>query len=112
MASKRPKSFQLVPCEWAPRLDEALTQAGLSSAQLAREMDLDPSAVSRYRTGQRTPSPPELAYMIRRAGVSADEILGITPPKRAMLLNELEEDFIGHARQVFETLRRQRRRRR
>lgn len=64
---------------WAPRLDAILKRAGLTNVALADEMGLSDGQVSRFRSGERMPTPDQLAYMIRRAGGSADEVLGIRP---------------------------------
>jgi transcriptional regulator with XRE-family HTH domain len=87
--------------EWAPRLDQALKAARLTNVQLGAEMGVDNSTISRFRSGERKPSPDELAYLCMRAGVSADEILGIKPSSRGRLLDELE----AQTRKAFEELR-------
>lgn len=80
---------------WAGRLDRLLTKAGLSDAQVARATGLDASTINRYRTGDRSPKPEDLAAIIQLAGGSADEILGIRPlgsvQSRSKLQTHLEE---------------------
>jgi transcriptional regulator with XRE-family HTH domain len=77
----------------AARLDQLLQNAGISSAQLGRELKVDPSLVSRWRNGERVPDVEQFAHMVRRAGASADEVLEIKPggsvASRAALAQEL-----------------------
>lgn len=61
----------------AERLDKLLDQAGISNTQLADELGMTDGAISRYRSGERVPNAERLAYMLRRAGASADQVLGI-----------------------------------
>lgn len=77
----------------AARLDKLLEQAGLSSAQLARELKIDPSTVTKYRNGTRVPDANTLAYLVKRAGGSADEVLGLKPsvPSAARLRQHVAE---------------------
>lgn len=67
----------------AKRLDTLLRDAKLSSAELAREMKLSQSLISRFRRGSRVPKADQLAYMIARAKGSADEVLGLASTQRA-----------------------------
>jgi transcriptional regulator with XRE-family HTH domain len=61
----------------ARRLDQLLEAAEVKNIDLARQLDLDPSTISKYRSGERVPRADELAAMIERAGGSADEVLGL-----------------------------------
>lgn len=63
----------------ASRLDKLLEDAEISSAQIARELSVDPSTITKYRKGSRIPDADALAYMVKRAGASADEVLGLKP---------------------------------
>jgi transcriptional regulator with XRE-family HTH domain len=88
----------------ATRLDKLLAEADISSADLARELRLDPSTITKYRNGTRIPDADALAYMIKRAGGSADEVLGIRPlssvPSAATLRRHLAA--IDAARKAIE----------
>lgn len=61
----------------AAALDEALKRARLSSAEVGRRLGVDPSNVSRWRSGERVPDAEQLAVMLEMAGASADEMLGL-----------------------------------
>ena len=86
-----------MPTPWARsalRLHALLKRAKLSSAQLARELKCHPSTIVKYRKGSRVPDGPTLAYMVSRAGGSADEILGLpraglSPDDTAVVLASL-----------------------
>jgi transcriptional regulator with XRE-family HTH domain len=88
--------------EWAVRLDEALTRARITNMELGREMGVHNSQVSMFRHGKRTPSPEQLAHMIRRAGVSADYVLQTYRPDEAERIEELKQATL---RSVAELLR-------
>jgi transcriptional regulator with XRE-family HTH domain len=97
--------FELQVSAWPARLDQALHRMGLTSTQLAREMGLDASIINRYRSGDRTPSPTRLAYLIRRANASADEILGLRPSMRDELIDELETNLMAFIADMFKSLK-------
>lgn len=63
----------------ARRLDRLLEAAGVRNVDLATELELDQSTISKYRSGERQPRAYELAYMVERAHGSADEVLGLRP---------------------------------
>src|SRR5262245_27889906 len=63
----------------ARRLKAALVRSGVGQNQLGRELRKTSSAVAGWMSGRTQPSLEELAYICRRLGVSADEILGIEP---------------------------------
>jgi transcriptional regulator with XRE-family HTH domain len=88
--------------EWTRRLDRALKRTGLTNEQIAAKMGKTHSAISKWRSGERMPSPDELAYLCICAGISADEVLGIRPLSRERLIDELEEQ----TQRAFEELRR------
>ncbi|MGX9357206.1 helix-turn-helix domain-containing protein [Roseobacteraceae bacterium S113] len=76
---RRAESFRL-------RLAQAMTDAHLSQAALARAIDVDRSTVSQLLggTGARLPNAQIVAEAARTCGVSADWLLGLTErPERA-----------------------------
>jgi transcriptional regulator with XRE-family HTH domain len=79
----------------AARLDKLLEKQGISSAEIARGLKLDRSTVSKYRDGSRVPDVEAFVYMIKMAGASADEVLGLKPlgsvPSRAGVIQALDE---------------------
>jgi transcriptional regulator with XRE-family HTH domain len=70
--------------EGCQRLDKALEDARLSNAAVAREMGVDPSLVSRWRSGERVPDAEQLRRVLVMAGASADYVLGLSPDPRAV----------------------------
>jgi transcriptional regulator with XRE-family HTH domain len=88
--------------EWTLRLDQALKRTGLTNEQIGAKMGRTHSAISKWRSGERMPSPDELAYLCVLAGVSADEVLGIKPSSRERVIDELKEQTI----RALEELRR------
>lgn len=65
----------------AARLDKLLRDAGLNSTRVADELNVDRSLVSRWRSGERVPDAEQLAAMVILAHGSADDVLGVAPPR-------------------------------
>ena len=59
------------------RIREARTQAGLSQAQLAEKLGVNPSTISKYMRLDKYPSLDTFANLCQILDVSADEILGL-----------------------------------
>ncbi len=87
---------------WTTRLDDALSRAKLTNVRLGEDMGVDDSTISRFRSGERNPSPDELAYLCWRAGVPVDEVLGLKPSSRERLIDELK----AQSDKAFDELRR------
>lgn len=66
----------------APRLDTLLRGRGLTNAQVARLLGVDPSLVSRFRNGRRVPDADQLAAMVGAADGSVDDVLGVRSGRR------------------------------
>lgn len=63
------------------RLREARLQRGLMQVQLAEALDIDQSLISEYERGALRVHGALLAGFAKTLKVSADEILGLKPPK-------------------------------
>lgn len=65
-------------------------EAGLSQAQLARKLQISPSAMGMYEQGRREPSLQLLGDMARILGVSTDYLItGIPRPEEASAVEQL-----------------------
>lgn len=86
------------------RLRELRTKSGLSQRIVAQKLDVSPSIISSYETGERTPSVENLLLLSYLYRCSTDYLLGremISPkmmiavegltPKQVQLLTELIE---------------------
>lgn len=71
---------RLVAWHGAHRLHELL--AMVNQRHLARELNMDPSTLSKYASGDRSPDPDTLARLCRALNVSADFIIGIELAER------------------------------
>ena len=60
------------------RLRVLRSGVGISRAFLADQIGVDPSLVSRWETGARVPTTPQVVALARYFGHTADEILGLT----------------------------------
>lgn len=54
---------------------QARQKAGLSQAQVAKELGVDQSAVSRWETGENMPRAEALVLMAKLYGCTVDELL-------------------------------------
>ena len=73
-------------------------QAGLSQTQLARKLQISPSAVGMYEQGRREPSLATVVLLSEIFGVSTDYLLtGTIPPEDRALIRRLLEDRIHQA---------------
>jgi transcriptional regulator with XRE-family HTH domain len=66
----------------APRLNALLKARGLTNGQVARQVGVDPSLISKFRHGRRVPDADQLAVMVGAAEGSVDDVLGIRPGAR------------------------------
>lgn len=64
------------PRDFASRLRAAREGKGLSQAELAERAGLQPSAVSHFETGRRSPSFENLRFLADALGVATDYLLG------------------------------------
>jgi len=65
-----------MPEKFEERLRKARQDKGLSQADLAKKASLQPSAVSHFETGTRSPSFENLRRLADALGVSIDYLLG------------------------------------
>lgn len=64
------------PRPFARNLRAARDQRGLTQVELAERSELQPSAISHFETGRRTPSLANLIALCDALKVSADSLLG------------------------------------
>ena len=77
-------------------------QAGMSQAELARQLGVSPSAVGMYEQGRREPSSDVLVQLGKIFGVSVDYLLTGTPsPQEEQRLQQLLMDRITAADQML-----------
>jgi|CXWL01.1.fsa_nt_gi transcriptional regulator with XRE-family HTH domain len=57
-------------------LDEAVTKGRASRAEIARAINVDPSTLSHWASGRRSPDPDALVRLCRELKISADYLLG------------------------------------
>ena len=77
-------------------------QAGMSQAELARQLGVSPSAVGMYEQGRREPSSDVLVQLGKIFGVSVDYLLTGTPsPQEEQRLLQLLLDRITAADQML-----------
>jgi transcriptional regulator with XRE-family HTH domain len=70
------------------RLREAREAAGLSLRQLAKRLDISPSALSQIETGKSRPSVRTLYAVVSELGISLDELFGHHGPAAAASSSE------------------------
>ena len=90
------------------RLKELRTQMGLSQRAVAKQLDLSPSIISGYETGERTPSAEiilALSYLYR---CSTDYLLGKEKEQGAVIFNTngLTHEQIKSIAMLIDTIRR------
>lgn len=97
-----------------PRIAALRRSAGWSQAELARRLQVSPSAVGMYEQGRREPSAATLVAMSQVFGVSTDYLLTgrpLNPPDQQALsrtlLGSLEGSVDRHRRRKSEPLSRQ-----
>ena len=79
------------------RLRQLREAAGLSLRELARQIGEEPSNVSYWETSGNLPRSNVLLPMAKALGVTVEELLGESRPKRVVSPG-------GHARQLFEAV--------
>lgn len=90
------------------RLRELRTKIGLSQRAVAKHLDVSPSIISSYETGERTPSTENLLslsylyhcttdYLLGREAISQQTVVSVDglSPKQVQLLGELIETMRG-----------------
>ncbi|MFO7906190.1 MAG: helix-turn-helix transcriptional regulator [Pirellulaceae bacterium] len=80
------------------RLREARESRGLSQSELAERAGLQPSAVSHFETGRRSPSFHNLRKLSDALGVTIDYLLGRVDQSRAV--SPLAEKLYRHLGQM------------
>jgi transcriptional regulator with XRE-family HTH domain len=76
--------------ECAPRLHRGLQISGITNAELATEMMISEESVRSIRRGALSPSVDQLSYMLRRAALSADDILGLRASHSDLIVGAIE----------------------
>jgi len=79
------------------RLREAREASGLSLRQLAKRLDISPSALSQIETGKSRPSVRTLYAVVSELGISLDELFGHHGPAEAAAAAEAAEAAAGPA---------------
>lgn len=69
--------------EFGKRLSSIRLQQGLTQAQLAEKIGSSQRAISHYETVGDTPPGSIVAQLAQALKVSADELLGLRPPKKS-----------------------------
>ena len=73
-------------------------EAGLSQAQLARQLQISPSAMGMYEQGRREPSLQLLGQMARVLGVSTDYLITGSPrPEESATVERMLEERLAAA---------------
>ena len=78
----------------AERLREAMTDAGMSQAELMRSTGLQRSAISRYLSGEYEPKALAVGKMARVLGVSEMWIFGYDVPKNRTAEQKKNDDLV------------------
>lgn len=82
--------------KFGTRIRELRTSAGLTQAELARQLGISPSAVGMYEQGRREPDQTILANLCKILQTTSDRLLGIAPNKKTHReLDELIDEFSG-----------------
>jgi len=64
--------------EFAKRLKFIRKQLGITRKELGKITGIDPSLISRYERGERTPTIDNLSIIAKALNISADYLLGLT----------------------------------
>src|SRR5262245_2414420 len=81
--------------QFKDRLRQAREDKGMSQAQLAERTGLQPSAVSHFEAGRRSPSFENLSVLADALGVSTDHLLG--REAKARVAGPVAEKLFRHA---------------
>lgn len=93
--------------ELALRLRKLREERGYSQKALARRLACSPSLISSYETGERSPSLQNLGSLADCFGVTADYLLGRTPPAPGLDLSGLTEEQRAAVEVIVRGMRRQ-----
>lgn len=63
------------------RIKEKREEMGLNQKELAKQLNITPSAVNQYEKGEKTPSTEKLVKLAKILGVSSDYLLGASKEK-------------------------------
>lgn len=90
------------------RLQDMRTKIGLSQRTVAKHLDVSPSIISSYETGERTPSTENLLALSYLYHCSTDYLLGRdAEPQQAMISAEgLSPKQVQLLAELVETMRR------
>lgn len=94
--------------EFGNKLRQLRLQAGMTQADLAKQLNLTKAVVSYYENHERAPSPDVLIKLATIFHVSTDYLLGITS-KKMLDVSDLTEDEMALLRVTIETLRKHKR---
>lgn len=72
------------------KLKELRTSAGMTQVRLAKEIGVSQGTVYFWEKGINEPTAVYIAAVAEFFGVSADELLGITPPRQGTVRSEEE----------------------
>lgn len=91
----------------AERLKELRIQNNLTQKQVATILNISPSIVSGYETGERTPSTEMLLSLSYLYKCSVDYLLGksVLPPSRSIDTSGLTEDQIQALLNLIDTIK-------
>ena len=89
------------------RLRALRESRGYSQKGLAKRLGCSPSLISSYETGERSPSLQNLGELADCFGVTADYLLGRTPPEPGLDLTGLTEEQRAAVEVVVRGMRRQ-----
>ncbi len=76
------------------KLRQLRTSAGMTQVRLAKEIGVSQGTVYFWEKGINEPTAVHIAAVAEFFGVSADELLGITPPRSAALRSEDESALL------------------
>lgn len=89
------------------RLKEARTKQGYSQRMVAKQLDISPSIISCYETGERTPSTEVLLALSYMYKCSTDYLLGreADPPKTVLAVDGLKPEQIQAIQELIRTMK-------
>ncbi|MCZ2076635.1 MAG: helix-turn-helix domain-containing protein [Bryobacterales bacterium] len=94
MRTGRPTKRERPP--FGERLAEARIKAGLSQAELAERLGVNQRLITHWERRSVTLKPDQIAALVAALRISADELLGVKPPRTT--------GPTGRVRQVFDAV--------
>ena len=91
------------------RLKQLRTKIGLSQRAVAKHLDVSPSIISSYETGERTPSTENLLSLSYLYHCSTDYLLGkeVIPQQSAISIEGISPRQVQLLSELIETMRRE-----